>query len=91
MTTPTLQDKVIISFTSAVIFAILSSPKTFSLTGKKTKSYGWESSSENGCPYAGGIALHSLLFFLIVLIIMIDNLLFAGIAAALLALILYLV
>jgi hypothetical protein len=90
-TTPiTFEDKLIISFTSAVIFALLSSPRLFSISGNKTKKYGWETSSVDGCPYASGILLHSFLFFLIVLVIMIDNLLIAGIVASILALLVYL-
>jgi hypothetical protein len=89
MSKPTIEDKLLISFTSAVIFALLSSPAVFLITGRKTRAYGWITSSETGCPYASGLALHTFLFFLVVLIIMIDNLVLAGFFAAILALLLY--
>jgi hypothetical protein len=89
MSKPSIQDKVLISFTSAVIFAILASPFVFRITGNKTRKRGWITTSETGSPYASGIALHSFLFFLIVLIIMIDNMLLAGFFTVILATLLY--
>jgi energy-converting hydrogenase Eha subunit A len=85
------EDKLIISFASAVIFAVLSSPRLFAITGDKTRKYGWETSSVNGCPFVAGILIHSILFMLLVLIMMLDNLLIGGILIAMLFGLLYLI
>lgn len=62
---------VIISFT--VIFAILTSPMAYKFSGTKTEKYDWVTSTDDGCPYASGIALHSLLFLVITSSILIEN------------------
>jgi len=62
---------VIISFT--IIFAILTSPMAYKFSGAKTNKYDWITSTDDGCPYAAGIALHSLLFLAITSSIVIDN------------------
>lgn len=65
MTELTEGEKWIISVWSAIMFVILSSPAAFKLTGKLTDKAGWKT-SEDGCPNWWGIALHAVVFMVLV-------------------------
>lgn len=60
-------------FTATVLFCVLTTPYMYKLTGKKTSKYNWVTSSPDGIAYASGIALHSVIFFLLLLSLTIDN------------------
>ncbi len=57
------------SFAAAILFAVLSSPVIFKITNSITKKYGFEIATDDGTPYANGVALHSLVFFYILYVI----------------------
>lgn len=59
------KDKWLISFYSALIFALIASPFMFKITGQLTNMVGLETSI-NGCPNAYGLVLHLIVFMLIV-------------------------
>ena len=80
----TIQQKLVTAFSASVVFAVLASPTMFKITGKKTKKYGFETSSVDGYPYASGTAIHTILFMLFTFIILLDNLLHAAIISSIL-------
>jgi hypothetical protein len=59
--------KVKYSFLSALVFFLVANPETFKLT---RSIFGNWVAAEGGCPSAGGLFLHSLVFMLIVLSLM---------------------
>jgi hypothetical protein len=54
-----------ILLSSAVIFALVSSPYAYKLTSNKLKEHDIIIATEDGCPYALGILLHSIIFLLL--------------------------
>ena len=59
------KDKWLISFYSALIFALIASPFMYKITGQLTNMVGIET-SQDGCPNAYGLILHLIVFMLIV-------------------------
>lgn len=55
----------IITISSTVLFAILSSPYVYKISNEKLSEYGVEIANNDGCPYALGILIHSILFLLL--------------------------
>ena len=78
---------VVILSVCSIIFAILSSPNVYKFTGSKTRKYDITTSDENGCPYAAGILLHSMLFTISMIICLSNNALCITTMTALLILI----
>jgi hypothetical protein len=70
-------DKLILTFATSILFIVLASPNMFKITGGKTHKRGFDTSSEDGRPYASGIAIHSFIFFLFMFLMLLDNLLVA--------------
>ena len=67
---PTLAEKVSISLLSAVLFVVIGSPMMYKLINSLTTKYGLDTSDFNGCPNLKGLAVHGVVFFLIVLLCM---------------------
>lgn len=53
------------SFWGAVLFALVSSPQVYNLTNRATNVVGFNT-YENGCPTAGGLLLHTVVFYALV-------------------------
>ena len=65
-----LAQKVVISLMSAVLFIVIGSPMLYKLVNSLTSKYGLDIASPDGCPNLKGLAVHGVVFFLAVLIIM---------------------
>jgi len=59
--------KVKYSFYSALVFFLLSNPETFKLT---RQVFGAMIGTEDGCPRAGGLFLHTLVFMIVLFLLM---------------------
>jgi len=59
--------KVKYSFYSALVFFLLSNPETFKLT---RQVFGAMIGTEDGCPRAGGLFLHTLVFMILIFLLM---------------------
>ena len=59
--------KVKYSFYSALVFFLLSNPETFKLT---RQVFGAFIGTEDGCPRAGGLFLHTLVFMILIFLLM---------------------
>ena len=59
--------KVKYSFYSALVFFLLSNPEMFKLT---RKVFGAMIGTEDGCPRAGGLFLHTLVFMILIFLLM---------------------
>jgi hypothetical protein len=66
----TLAEKVSISLLSAVLFVVIGSPMLYKLMDSLTTKYGVTIADSNGCPNIKGLAVHGVVFFLVVLLIM---------------------
>ena len=64
--------KIKYSFYSALIFFFISSPMMYQLT-QKINGQLFNVSDPSGCPSNSGLLLHTVLFFLIILIVMSIN------------------
>jgi len=59
--------KVKYSFYSALIFFVFSNPEAFKLT---RMAFGAMIGTEDGCPRAGGLFLHTLVFMIVLFLLM---------------------
>lgn len=66
-----LAEKVVISLMSAVLFIVISSPIVYKFVNALTSKAGLVIASPDGCPNLKGLAVHGVVFFLVVLLIMI--------------------
>jgi hypothetical protein len=65
-----LVHKIVISLMSAILFIVIGSPMLYKLVNSLTIKYGLDIASPDGCPNLKGLALHGVIFFLVVLLIM---------------------
>lgn len=63
-----LQHQAVVALVATVLFAIVSSPFTYKLTGSLTEQVGL-TTSVDGVPNASGVALHSVVFFVLLFVI----------------------
>lgn len=60
--------KMIVIMASVILFVILNLQSTYKLTNKLTKEFGFVISVD-GCPNIWGLTIHTLLYFLIMILI----------------------
>ena len=65
-----LVQKVVISLMSAILFIVIGSPMMYKLVNSLTTKVGLVIASPDGCPNLKGLAVHGVVFFLVVLLIM---------------------
>jgi hypothetical protein len=65
-----LAEKVLISLMSAILFIVIGSPMLYKLVNSLTTKAGLVIASPDGCPNLKGLAVHGVVFFLVVLLIM---------------------
>ena len=65
-----LAEKVVISLMSAILFIVIGSPMMYKLVNSLTTKVGLVIASPDGCPNLKGLAVHGVVFFLVVLLIM---------------------
>lgn len=66
----TSEDKWMVAVFAGLLFAILASPFVFRFTNGLTAALGFEIADSEGCPNMIGIALHAVVFILIVRLLM---------------------
>lgn len=70
----TTENKYFLSFSMAIIFALLSAPETYKYTNKKIKKIlNTEICTDDGKPYAAGLVVHSLLFFIFSMLFLMES------------------
>ena len=65
-----LAEKVVISLISAILFIVIGSPMMYKFVNSLTTKAGLVIANADGCPNLKGLAVHGVVFFLVVLLIM---------------------
>lgn len=70
----TTENKYFLGFSLTIIFALLNSPVTYKYTNKKiNKIINTDICTEDGLPYASGLVVHSVLFFIFTMLFLIED------------------
>ena len=64
------EKKALLSLKNGLLFVLISMPLTYKLVNSLTKRIGFQVSDDNGCPTPVGLAVHTLVFTLLVFISM---------------------
>ena len=60
------EKKALLSLKNGLLFILVSMPLTYKLVNSLTKRIGFKVSDDNGCPTPVGLAVHTLVFILLV-------------------------
>jgi hypothetical protein len=66
----TSSDKWTVAFTSGLLFLLLASPYTYTLTDRLSEKLGADLSNPKGCPNVGGLLVHAAIYMVIIRLLM---------------------